>query len=112
MLGGKVYEVKTLVIKDSREWRKKFAAMIADLPKYANVKTDDPSGFTAAADQMLTVMPDKVIDLVFDYAKNLNRAKIEAKATDKELALAFQQIVVVAFPLVGSLTGAITKIQL
>jgi len=110
-LGGVVHEVKPLVIRDSRAWRRKLSAMLGQLPQYAAVTTDAPDDFKAALNAMLVSMPDQVVDLVFDYARDLNRQELEAVATDAEVAVAFEQIVEVAFPLARSVAGAMTKLS-
>jgi len=111
VLGCKEYEVKPLVIRDSRAWRGKLAVTLGMLPQYANVTTDTPDKFQGALNAMLVAMPDQVVDLVFAYAKDLNREEIEGKATDSEIAKAFEQIVEVAFPLARSMVGAMAKLS-
>ena len=110
-LGGKEYEIKPLVIKDAREWRKKFSALLAKLPRFANTSTDDPESFQAAVDSMLVAMPDEITDLFFAYAKNLNRDEIESSATEAEVARAIDAVMEVAYPLLGSLTGALRRMS-
>ena len=102
ILGGKEYEIAPLVIRDSREWRKKAIALIAPLPGFSKVTTDDMESFGQALTTLLVTMPDQVIDLFFEYAKDLNREEIENIATDAEMAKAFQEITKVAFPLAQS----------
>jgi len=104
ILGGKEYSIAPLVIKESREWRKKVVGLISEMPKYAEVTTDTPDEFGDALNAILVAMPDKVADLFFKYAVNLNREEIEANATDAELAKAFEQVIEIAFPLAQSLT--------
>ena len=104
ILGGVGYSIAPLVIKDSREWRRKVVALISELPRYAEVTTDTPDEFGKALDTLLVAMPDKVAGLFFEYAKNLDQGEIEAKATDAELAKAFEQVIEIAFPLAQSLT--------
>jgi hypothetical protein len=102
-LGGKKYEVKPLVIKDSREWRKRVVQFLSPLPQYTNVTSDKPEQFMAALNAIMVTMPDQVTDLFFEYAKELNREEIEAIATESEVAKAFEQVVEVAFPLSQSM---------
>ncbi len=109
VLGGKEYQIKPLVIRDSREWRKQVAKALGQLPKYISVTTDDADAFSRAMEAMLVEMPDVVADLFFGYAQDLKRDEIEAVATDGELAVAFQEVIKVGFPLVGSLAGILTK---
>lgn len=111
ILGGKKYSVKLLVIKDSRQWRKEVTEGIASFSKYTQVTMDDTEKFGGAIKQMLSVMPDTVIDLVFKYAKDLDREFIESVATDAEMEIAFGQMVDVAFPLSRSLVGTMTRLS-
>jgi len=104
ILGGKEYEVRPLVIQYSVPWRKKFATLMATLPKYAKVRSDTPDEFGEAIKMLLVDAQDAVIDLVFDYARELDRNEIESVATEAEIAIAFNQIVVMAIsPLALSL---------
>ena len=111
VFGGKAHDVKPLVIRDSRVWRGKLSETLSMLPRYAGVTTDTPDAFEQALKQMLVAMPDQVVDLVFEYAKDLDREEIEGVATDAEMAKAFEQIVEVAFPLARSVVGAMVKLQ-
>ena len=101
-LGGDKYQIAPLVIRDSREWRKKVIDLIAPLPDLVNVTMDDSAGFGEALKQIMVVMPDRVADLFFQYAKDLDRDEIEGKATDTELSEAFEGVLKIAFPLAES----------
>ena len=109
--GGKEYLIKPLVIRESREWRKKIAEMLGHLPLYVKATTDTPDEFQQALNGMMVDMPDKVIELVFEYGKDLPRDEIEAVATDAEMAKAFESILEVAFPLARSIAGATMKLS-
>ena len=111
VLGGKTYEVKPLVIKESRVWRMKLRALLGTLSTQVNIPTDAPGQQSSILDTMLVGMPDQIVDLVFEYAKDLNREEIETQASDKEIADAFEQIIEVAFPLARSLAGAMKKLS-
>ena len=111
ILGGDEYDIPLLVIKDAREWRTKFAKLIGKVPGYIKVTTDDANGFVAASEAMLVTMPDEMTDLFFSYAKGLDREVIESKATEEELAKAISIVMDIAFPLVGSMTGALTRLS-
>ena len=108
-LGGKEFLIRPLVIKESREWRKKLIKAFGMLPKYLNMTTDNPEGFTEALDAMLSEMPDVVTDLFFSYARDLDREEIESTANDTELAEAFQEVMKYAFPLSQSLTKVLAN---
>ena len=109
--GGKKYEVKPLVIRDSRKWRADLTKALTSLPVYANVTSDKPDEFRDALHAMLVTMPDTVIDLFFEYARDLNREEVETVATDNEMAKAFEQVVQLAFPLARTLVGAMGNLS-
>lgn len=113
ILGGKEYPIKPLVIRESREWRRKAIKLIAPLPNLVTTKldTDDPEVFEAGLTQVLITMPDEVADLFFDYAKDLNREEIEDEATDIELAAAFEEVAKLAFPLAESLPNLMKRVS-
>lgn len=113
ILGGEEYEIPILVIKHSREWRKKIIALIAPLPSLVKgaVDVENPEGFGDILTNMMVTMPDQVLDLFFEYAKDLNRDEIEGKATDAEIANAFEKVVAVVFPLAESLPGAMKRLS-
>ena len=102
--GGKEYELKPLVIKESREWRRQFAEVLKGLPLFVNA-TDTTQHFEQVINGMFMDVPDKVIGLIFAYAKDLPREEIEAVATDAEMSVAFERIIEVAFPLARSMVG-------
>lgn len=109
-LGGKEYEVALLPIAGSRQWRKDAAALLATLPQYTKIDTDDAELFGEAMNALLFDMPDKVCDLFFQWAKDLDRDAIEAVATDLEMAEAFKAVAGVAFPLVQSVQTLVEKV--
>ena len=110
ILGGKEYSIAPLVIRDSREWRKKVIALISPLPTLATTSLDTPEGFERALSSMLLDMPDEVIGLFFEYAKDLNQKDIESVTTDAEMAKAFMEVVAFAFPLAGSPAEVLTRL--
>jgi len=109
--GGKEYQVKLLNIKDARAWRAELSEMMGQLSPAVNATTDTPERFQEAMNSLLVDMPDKITDLVFSYAIDLPREEIEAVATDAEMALAFESILEVAFPLAQSVTGITAKLS-
>jgi len=99
ILGGREYEIKPLVIKYSRPWRKAVVDLVATMPKYAQVDTNKPDEFEQAIKVLMVESQDTIIDLFFEYAKELNRDKIEEIATEAEIAVAFLLVMNLAFPL-------------
>jgi len=110
ILGGKEYEIKPLVIRDARDWRKQLTALLSRIPSYTGITTDDPAGFANAMQAMVVDMPDQMADLFFAYAKDLDRDEIEGLASEAELAAAVEQVLEVAFPLVQSLTTSLKRL--
>ncbi len=103
ILGGETYQIKPLVYAKSKVWKPKVVALWQKLPELVGVNSDDSDAFGAALQTMLVDSPEAVVDLFFEYAKDLDRDEIEGKATELELAVAFQALVAVAFPLAKSL---------
>ena len=110
ILGGQEYEIRPLVIRESREWRAKVIKLIAPLPGYIKTTMDNTDDFEKVLTLMLVTMPDQVVEFFFDYAKDLNREELEGTATDEELTKAFEEVVKVAFPLARALPETMTRI--
>lgn len=108
---GKEYPIRPLVIRESREWRRKLTAVFRKLPEYINVKSDNPEAFGNALNALFIEMPDAIADLFFDYARDLKRDEIENIATDMELAKAFEGVMGFAFPLSQSLVKVLGRAQ-
>ncbi len=127
-LGSAEYTVAPLVIRDAREWRKKVVGVLSGISgqpsetrlwkrfinwllrksqkgkSYLEATTDNPESFDEALHYLLVSMQDTIIDLFFEYAKDLNRKQIEAEATEEQIEEAFTRVVKVAFPLSQSPT--------
>ena len=99
ILGGKEYGIAPLVIRDSREWRKQAIKLIKTLPQIMKMNTDNPEEFESGLTDLLVTKPDEATDLFFAYAKGLKKEEIEAVATDAELAVAFEEVIKLGFPL-------------
>lgn len=111
VLGGKEYEVRPLKLREEREWRQKLADLVASLPQYANITTDNPEKFGGAIKVLMVNLPDQVVDLFFAYAKDLDRKAIEELSTGVEVAEAFKAVMTLAFPLPQALTEAMMKLS-
>ncbi len=110
ILGGEEYKIAPLVIRDSREWRKKVISLIAPLPGMNKVTSRNMKAFEEALTTLLVTMSDQVIKLFFDYAKELNQEEIEGKANDAEIAQAFKEVIAVAFPLAESVVEVMKRV--
>jgi hypothetical protein len=109
IFGGKEYPLRPLVIKESREWRQKVISLMTALPPLTKVTSDEPDKFKSAIEELLITMPDTVVDLFFAYARDLNREEIEAVATDSEMAVAWEKVVQLAFPLLQGLVKTMAQ---
>jgi len=108
MLGGREFGVNPLVIKYSRPWRKRVIELVSGLPKYMKVTTDNPEAFAEAIKVMMVDSQDEIIDLFFEYARDLDRNEIEDIATEAEIAVAFEVVMNLAFPLSETLPAVMT----
>lgn len=109
IFGGKPYEIRPLVIKESRTWRQKVIKVLSELPQLTQVTSEDKEKFNSALETLLVTMPDTVVELFFEYAKDLNREEIENVATDSEMAAAWEKVVELAFPLLRGLVKTMAK---
>jgi hypothetical protein len=102
--GGKEYDVQVLTILKARKWREQLADVAKDIAGKLSGDTNGIDGafFSGLAAGFLQ-FPEKIADLIFSYAPDLPRQEIEESATEEELALAFSQIMKVAFPFVRQL---------
>jgi len=106
VLGGESYEIKPLVIKLSREWRREFVKLVQDIPALANGDIENTEQFGDIMTKLMVELPDRTAKLVAQYCQ-IEFTKFEEMATDAEIEVAFQEVVKLAFPLVTSLTGAV-----
>jgi len=111
MLGGREFGVNPLVIKYSRPWRKKVINLISTVPKYAQVDTSKPDEFAEALGVLMVESQDTIIDLFFEYAKDLDRDEIEGIATEGEIAVAFEAVMNLSFPLSETLPAMMQRNQ-
>ena len=109
MLGGKEYILPPLVIRKAKLFRQHIAELSSELAKLAQVSSDNPEQFEMGIKTIMFTMPDKVLDLFFEYANNLDRETIENTATEAELADAFGEVMKQAFPLSVGLVKGLSK---
>ena len=102
--GGKPYEIPILKILNARSWREKFIATVAGMVGELGGEVTNIENFLGGFAFAFLRFPEKLADLVFAYDVTLPRAVIETDATEEELALAFSQIMLVAFPFASALT--------
>jgi len=88
-LGGKPFEVAPLVIKYSREWRKKSMPLITFMINYSRLSEDDMED---GIQELFGTKTDEIIESFFEFARDLDREEIEGIATDGEIILAFMEV--------------------
>ncbi len=110
-LAGEPHTIKLLPIRPQAEWRRKVVPLLSGFLGISKISTDDPAEFEAGLASVLIETPEKMLDLFFDYARDLDREEIENTATEAEVAVAFKKIVAVVLPppLLKALTGALTE---
>ena len=109
ILGGKEYEVKQLPLGESRVWKKNVSKLLTEGFKSSKVNTDEPEKFSASLIAFMIDAPDALIDLFFSYAKDLDREEIEKTATESEIAVAWEKVREVAFPLAQTIVQTMGK---
>lgn len=109
ILGGKEYEIKPLSIKYSLPWAKKMAQMLIKFIPLAAVKSDDGDAFTGAINEIIVVSPEQLVEMFFEYARDLDRKQIEDSATSIEIINAFEAVLEFERPLFGMALRLIGK---
>lgn len=107
VFAGVEYKIKPLVMKDSRAWRQKVHKLITEYPKATKTSSGKPEEFGKAIENLMVTMPDTLVDLFFDYARDLPRDEIEAAGTDNEFLVAWGQVMEIGFPLLRGLVRTI-----
>ncbi len=106
---GKTYDVPILVILHARPWRRRVSELLVTASGTVGTTSDDPESFKTGLNSLLVDMPDTIIDLFFEYARDLDRDEIESVATESEMATAFSKILEVAFPLATTLALGVAQ---
>jgi hypothetical protein len=104
-LGVKEYKIPVLTVLPARDWRTKLDASMAGLAD--SFKVVESASANAVANGLtfaLIQFPEKVADLVFDYAgESLPKDEILQNATEEQLGTAFSAIMQVAYPFLPQL---------
>jgi hypothetical protein len=115
-LGNETYDVKPLRIKAARKWRSEVIGTVKEVAAQMQVPAENTPIFLNGLGFLFLQFPEKLADLFFAYAKDLNREEIEGDgekgATEEQLACGFGQIMQVAFPFVKELQAMNSTIHL
>lgn len=101
-LGDKDYQIPVLTILPSREWRLKLnEALKPILETFQFDGHPDSESMGHSLTVSLIQFPEKMADLIFDYAGDaLSKDEVLAIATEEQIGTAFSRIMEVAYPLV------------
>lgn len=100
VLGGQTYEIRPLAIKYSMPWTKKVVDILMGVLPLTEVTSDDPL-WASSLEQIMVARPEKLIDLLFEYAHDLKREEIEEVATSVEIVAAFEGVMSLEAPLLS-----------
>jgi hypothetical protein len=110
--GDVEYKIKPLRMIKAREWRDKLIKEVQSIGTSLQQDTSTSPVFIQGLAFVFLQFPQKMADLVFSYAPNLPREKIENEGTEEQLARAFGQIVQIAFPFVGELQAMMQTLSM
>jgi hypothetical protein len=96
VLGTRNYEIKVLSIIKARAWRKLLVENIAEIAKHVGTTSAMQQAFFSSFAFIFTQFPEKMADLFFAYATELERERVESEATEEQLALAWSKVTQVA----------------
>ena len=110
VLGNEKYSVPVLTILKQREWRKFLQETISPLLSVYDAE-DTKEGRVKSLSATLQKFPEKIAELVFAYCPELPQQKILEEATEEQLAVAYAQIMAIAFPFMGQITEAVQMMK-
>lgn len=91
MLGNEEYDIKPLVSKMAIPWVAKVVKILSESIGLTRLKSEDTIALESAMRSVMIDNPGKMIDLFFEYARDLNREEIENTASSAQLIAAFEQ---------------------
>ena len=110
-LGGKDYEIKPLPIILASPWRKKFVGLLMEGDDLSLVTSDNPKKFQEALADTLLKKPDELMDLFFEYAKDLDKNEIENIASSIEILTALEEVIAFESPFLGMAARVIQMLK-
>jgi hypothetical protein len=103
-LGDVEYDLKPLRILKARSWRQELITKMNAVTTNLRQETGSDAAFMSGLGYTLLQFPDILMELVLSYAPDtLSKEKVEAEATEEQIAIAFGSIMQVAFPFQGEL---------
>lgn len=108
-LGNASYQIRPLTLIPARKWRALLVKTMNEI--VASMSQPEEIGHLGEAlTATMIKFPEKLCDLVFSYAPDLDKAKIldeETGATEEQMAAAFSTIMLFAYPFLGQLIQTI-----
>ena len=113
-LGGVETDVAVLKSGGAAKWRESYTKAMGGVPATMNVtaaNVENPDLFNDALDTVLVKMPQDIIRLFFEYAKDLDKDYYIENAYDEEFAEGLKIVARQAFrPLAGGLVATVNEI--
>jgi hypothetical protein len=98
--GEETFRVKPLTIEYSLPWVDKVVKVLVGVIPLADMSSSD-ARWGEAIGQYMVQRPRELIDLFFEYARDLDRPEIEKKATSAQIVAAFEGVMSMESPLLG-----------
>ncbi|HWR36370.1 MAG TPA: hypothetical protein VN622_10925 [Clostridia bacterium] len=109
-LGDTDYEVKVLGFTKAEEWRAEAVKAVSSIVSVYKSDCGSNDIFTQGLAFFFLQFPGKMLDLVLSYATDIPSDTVKKEATDEQIALAFGQIMSIAFPFTKEL-GMISRVM-
>ena len=95
--GATEYNIKLLPVLKSRDWRAKVEQELG--PMVANIHPMQIAGrfVIAGLSTAIATFPEKICELLFAYAPDLDKEKILNEATEEQIDVAFSRLWEIAF---------------
>jgi len=111
ILGGGKYTISPLPIKHSIPWVKKLLKLYTASISLNELEIKEPADVGKVILQALAESPEQLVELFWEYAKNLDRVKLEEIASSSEIMAAFQEVLEFEKPFLSGMTALKTISQ-
>lgn len=98
-IGGQDYEIKPLPIKYAVPWVKKVINLLIEASVLSMVTIDTPDLWKDAYITLMARNPAQIVDLFWEYARDLDKNTLEEVATSAEIMAAFEEVMTLEIPL-------------
>jgi hypothetical protein len=110
-LGEGEYDIKPLPLQYSLPWRDKVFNLFISSTQYSKITSDDTAAFNEAMKSVMVTSPDMIIDLFFEYARDLKRDDVLKVADSNQLLEAWGKIIEFESPFLGSLLKTVNLLK-